>query len=505
MVTGSLSHSMPNRILDSSEARVKFLSAMNATMAVDSSITVGAGDLGVSGCISAVVRKSASGVEFRVELDGGASLDSLQHPLAEQCPARVGEHCVVGTAFWPQARFEYLHPALRGPVFRGSADPPETQMLRYLARLVSPNGVVEPDHYSKRFVEPGIGRTFLLDFLYLEGLPQIHDFSATGIGITPYAADGFVLNGPDIDGYCSLLKAEHRREIAERLCQAGCRVPVTGAIIRLDGVEKLWPDGRTSAAAIIVRGSRTVLRVQQCDPLHGYFHSPHHSRLAREYFASRPDIQSMPAALQAQVLDECARHFDLRPLVFTDRYRSLPAADPFRAAREIRLREIHEHAPMMIRLARLRLAQERGLSPDADEISSEDYVSWFAESIGKQMAIMRRERFLFDYRVGRNASIANALHESQVSLLAEFHDLDTGVFTESPHCEGIILTHDQFENLRRHYSKWHGRELIEAMAMIRSMALIVKPGDTASAAAAVDRGVKAYTENIRERLEASLI
>jgi hypothetical protein len=382
-------------------------------------------------------------------------------------------------------------------VFQQSADPPEARLLRYLARLVSHCGIVEQDNRDKRFVEPGIGRTFLLDSLFLEGLPEIHDFSATGIGITPYAADGFVLSGPDIDGYCSLLKAEHRRQMAERLCEVGCRVPVTCAIIRLDGIEKLWPDGRTSPAAIIVRGSRMVLRVQQCDPMHGYFHSPHHSRLARDYFATKPDVQSMSAPLQALVLDECAKHFDLRPLVFTDRYRSLPMADPFRAARETRLREIREHAPTMIRLARVRLAQEQGLSSDANAISSREYLSWFAESIGRQMAIMREERFLFDYRVGRNADVANALHESQISLLAEFHDLDTGVFTESPHHDGVMLTRDQFENLRRHYSRWHGRELIEALAIVRSTALVVNPGDTASAAAAVDRAVKAYSGNVR--------
>jgi hypothetical protein len=470
---------------------------MNDTMPVDSSITLGAPELGLRGGMSVIVRKSASGVEFGVELDCNGDLDYLQHPLSNQCPARVGDHCIVDTTFCPQARFEYLHPALRGPVFRGSIDPPLSHMLRYLGRLVSKNGVHEQDRNRKRFVEPGIGRTYLLDFLYLEGIHHIHDFSATGIGITPYATDGFVLSGPDIDGFCSLVKADHRREIAERLCEAGCRVPLTCAIIRLDGIEKIWPDGRTSVAAIIVRGSRMVLRVQQCDPLHGYFHSPYHSNLAREYFARKPEVQSMPATLQSQVLDECTKHFDLRPIVFTDRYRTLPDGDPLRTAREIRLREINEHAPMMVRLARLRLAQECGLTPRPNALSCADYIAWFAESIGRQMAIMRKERFLFDYRVGRDPNIANSLHESQVSLLAEFHDLDTGAFTESSHHDGVFLTNSQFNNLQRNYSKWHSRELVEAMAIVRSMALIVNPGDTASAAATVAQGVKVYSKNIR--------
>ena len=183
---------------------------------------------------------------------------------------RSGRITTVLTRFWPGSRFWFLDPRLRlrnDTVARNTT--PEC-LLDALARVVVNNRDESTDEWV---VEPGVGRAALLDGLAMVGRPELNDFVVLGIGRTPYASNDFILKGPDIDGLCSLEKAIHRHRVSEALRALGCRTPETAAIIELPGLLKRLPDGRQTAAALIIRAARTVLRIQQLDPLHGFFHS----------------------------------------------------------------------------------------------------------------------------------------------------------------------------------------------------------------------------------------
>ena len=68
-----------------------------------------------------------------------------------------------------------------------------------------------------QFVEPGVGRSLLIDRLRLPDKPHLVDFTALGAGITPYATDGYANVGRLIDGMAGRDRGQHRRRCAELL------------------------------------------------------------------------------------------------------------------------------------------------------------------------------------------------------------------------------------------------------------------------------------------------
>ncbi len=429
-------------------------------------ITVNTKDL--SGIALEVVRTSG-GLTIDASIESRAELTNLHALNATLYPSLFSEMEKVDTLFWPKACFEYVDPHLKGPILQNCSSASES-LLRFLGRVRTTSGI--QDGLGMRFVEPGIGRTVLLPLLRVEGHPELIDFSALGIGLTPYAEGKFVLKGNEIDGYCSLIKTRHRKRIAEGLQKIGCRVPHTCCIIALPGISKIWPDGRTTEAAILVRGAKMNLRVQQLDPLHGFFHNEKLFGPMMEILRTRDEflaIDLKDGANGEEILQEACKHLDIRAVVCRDRYENRQSTSALLFGRRLRLRYLQEFAPLAIKLAKQRVASELGVDRDITDL---EYAMWFAKALGIQLALMRDARFLFDYRPGREPRIANALHESQISLLCEFHDLDTGIFLDSDETDGVLLSETQLSELRANFKNHHQAEVKEALGIVKTLSLI---------------------------------
>ena len=228
-----------------------------------------------------ISRDSLGSPRLNIRLSAGSDMSSLRHPLASVLPGLAREDHLVDTMPWRGAAFADLHPDLRGPVI---ADLDSDQsLLFYLGRVIAntrrdrePHGTPF-EKIGARFVEPGVGRTCLVDFLGVEGRPELHDFSVTGIGLTPYSEGGFVDMGARPTGRAAITRAFHRKRCAQRLEEFGCRTTPVFAIIRLPDLTVSMPDGRESPAALIVRGFRMAIRVKQLDPVACFYHSHQHA------------------------------------------------------------------------------------------------------------------------------------------------------------------------------------------------------------------------------------
>jgi hypothetical protein len=408
--------------------------------------------------------------------------DVRTHPLAALFPQVVSNSTAVTTVVYPGARFEFIDGDLVRVTKSGRISSRRSDLLRHLARIIS-----RTNHKGipvKRFVEPGVGRTALIDGLAISGHPEFTDFSVLGIGLTPYSERDFIMKGPDIDGLCSLKKALYRHRIALRLKEIGCRTPRTAAIIDLPGLQKTWPDGTKTAAALLVRAAKSVIRIQQLDPLHGFFHSCLFSEAVREYFRSRSaEVTAnrfMNGDPNLELLEACCCHLDIRAIVHQSPEPDLAGSDPKTLAIWLRLREILEYAPVLVQMIKRKVSRELGRDPDEEPLSDLEYVTWFAERMGEQIAAFWKARALYDYRKGRDAKIPSALHESQVSLMAELHDLDTVLFTRSKDLDAVLLTKEQLQRTETLFEELHEVERVEASRIVESLALVVLNGDRAA-------------------------
>lgn len=447
-----------------------------------------------------------------VSVDGAPGLDSLEHPLSPIFPALIDEDGTVHTKVWPGTRYEHRHPALRGPTMVNEAISRDDLLMELLGRVISTETETDEDRIGRRFVEPGVGRSVLVDLIRIEGRPDLKDFSVLGAGLTPYSRSGFILTGPDVDGLCSLKKAHHRRRIADRLESAGCRVPASAAIISLPGLEKTWNTGAREPAALLVRGFRTILRVQQLDPLHGFLHSDRHRPLVTAFLLGKHlgQTEGRGAAVRQEsaapsrsdwlVLQELRRYSCkrrcIRHLLSGGVNDDLAPSGARRIAMELRLQALRSYAPALLDLAKDRVALELGRDPEIEALDYDEYAHWFAERVGEQLAIMRKLRFLNDYRMARDDWDFNALSESQVSLLAEFIDLDTGIFLDTDDLDAVLLTKEQFRDLVGGFDEFHASDVEEAKAIVRTLALIACRENTMRADRAVDHFEDAYERGL---------
>ena len=437
----------------------------------------------------------------------GAELTGLCHPYASLFPVVDERELIVDTKLWPGRRFEYLAEDLVGPTLGGLTG--RSALLDYLGRMINIEG--DENGWGRRFVEPGIGRSYLVDFLRFETRPELTDFSVLGVGLTPYSRDGFALTGPHVDGLTSLKRALHRHRNSERLHEAGCRVVRTAAIITLAGVQTTMPDETQEPAALIARGFRSVFRVKQLDPVACLYDSLKHrpqvlTFLMESRWASGGSEQTFhPDALAgiARALSRlgfasnCLRHL-VTP-------QDPPAGDnPFyREARARRLRVIYCYAPMMLRLAKAKVAEELGRDPTSAPLSDDEYVSWFAGTLGSQLAVMKKLRFLHDYHhpgVGRNTSQwIYTLCETNITLLAEFPDLDTAIFVDRIDDEtsnALRISGRDATILRDEYERFHEKDLEQAAAVVRTLASIAHRGDAAKTSQSVERFQSAYRDEL---------
>jgi hypothetical protein len=434
-----------------------------------------------------------------------AAAPPAPHPLAAVLPCPADGHQVVATVERTDAAFAFLDDALRGPA--DALDGREASLLRYLGRSVSKDDA-PADPADLRLVEPGVGRAFLVDGLSVPTHPELVDFSAVGIGLTPYSRGGFVNVGRSIDGLAALPRAMHRKACADRLEDAGCRAGRVLAIVALkDDVIPVEGVGDIPAA-IVVRGFRSVLRIKQLDPIGGFYHSLAHVPEAHSFFAhplwehgQPPPVPGAFASLDRHRLllglDHYAVSSSLAHLV---RDALLDPGDPWLTrARARRFAAIRLYVPFVLDLIRRRLAVELGRDPETERPGNRDYVMWFAESLGRQFATFHKLRFLHDYHhpgVARGgAGPLYSLGENNVSLLAEFPDLDTGVFLDrydEEHFAELFLTRAEYDALAEGFPAFHQSDVAAGRTVLRTLAFVALAGDADAGREAQERFSRAY-------------
>jgi hypothetical protein len=91
------------------------------------------------------------------------------------------------------------------------------------------------------------------------------------------------------------------------------------------------------------------------------------------------------------------------------------------------------------------------------------------------------------------------LSENNVSLLAEFPDLDTGVFLDrydAEHMDEIFLTRDDFATLADGYDEAHARDVAAGRSVLRTLAFVALGGDAGGMRQANDAFDRAYVEGL---------
>jgi hypothetical protein len=333
-----------------------------------------------------------------------------------------------------------------------------------------------------------------VDWLRVNGRPEFVDFSVTGIGLTPYSEGGFVNVGRDIDGKLALSRAVHRMRYGDRLESAGCRVPKVLALIELHGDYVRSRDGQYLTAALITRGFRSVMRVKQLDPVACFYQSHRHRRQMAAFLVD--SIQRTPLAPGSGKFTELTRRQRLTALL--DRFLTLEALQMIRTradgvtvppelVRQViaqRFWLIKLYVPLVLDLIKPRVLVELGRDPDAERLSDQEYALWFAGRLGEQIARMYNMRMLHDYaHRGVSRDRAPALYSlgwNNVTLMAEFADLETAVVTDPPDFDGmreLRLTLGDMRVLARNFDEFHLRDLEAVRLVVRSLARMVLIGD----------------------------
>jgi hypothetical protein len=467
----------------------------------------------------------ASRVDLRLGPD--SDLSQLRHPLSAIFPSVPGDEHVVETEPWSGAIFEDLHRGLHGPELVGMTR--EESLLLYLGR-VARHIDLDQEAQSKpfgrigsRFVEPGVGRACLVDFLGVDARSELHDFSVTGIGLTPYSKNGFMEMGSPVTGRAALARAFHRKRCAQRLEEIGCRTAPVLAIIRLPELWVTMPDGSKSPAALIIRGFRTAIRIKQLDPIASFYHSRQHAAGLLSFLHDagwRPNgispyttmNESIATFLDASMLDAQGARFDELARVAKVQNSSNETVvtihgERDKEARLRRLQILRAYAPLPLKLCRVRLARELGRNPEHELPSEFEYICWFATSMGCQLGKMREARFLHDYHHEGTSRYTpnwiNTLVDNNVTLMAEFPDLDTGIFLDREDADTrdeLQMSSKDFNVLVDRYEIVHRYEYERAGTIVDTLTSIVSNGDAGWAKTARTLFSRAYENDTSQTL-----
>jgi hypothetical protein len=176
-------------------------------------------------------------------------------------------------------------------------------------------------------------------------------------------------------------------------------------------------------------------------------------------------------------------------------------------ARTRRLALVRLYAPVLLGLARARLAVELGRDPETERLDNRFYAAWFADCLGKQLATFRRLRFLHDYHhpgVARTPpGTLHSLSENNVSLLAEFADLETAIFVErfdQAQADTLFLTRADYDVLEDNYAAFHAIEVARARSVVLTLAFVALDGDPAGIAAALQAFDAAYACGLESKV-----
>jgi len=276
----------------------------------------------------------------------------------------------------------------------------------------------------------------------------------------------------------------------------------------------MLPNGDSTPAGILVRGFRCVLRVKQLDPISEFYNSIEHAEKIHSFLEGLDALAALlPESAERVRFQRSLRSFaggalELRRILWP----SYPSSHT--EARAMRRWLIAAYSPQVVDVAISRLAangedvgtaeddprasfgghqRESGLAPHAD------YVLWCATQLGRQAAIWRRGRFLHDYHVP-GLSRYNGLFtlvEQNVTLMAEFPDLDTGVFVEdNEDAEELQLSAKDVALLRSGYEDYHAREVTALRQVLRSLVLAIFPSDVSQPSRADRALTLAYAKGL---------
>jgi hypothetical protein len=437
------------------------------------------------------------------------------HPLSALLPCPAEGHVRVVTRAKRGAKFVHLARGLRGPDLPGYPKG-EAGLLRWLGRTIDPDAdPAKADPVDTRLVEPGVGRSVLIDRLHLPGKPHLVDFTALGVGVTPYAEGGYANVGRLIDGMAGRDRGQHRRQCADLLEAEGCRAGEVVAVIELPGSIIKVPHAPEIQAAVMVRGFRCLFRVKQLDPIGHFLHSTEYTPAAHELMlhpfwsppAARRTADPLVAWHQQHTLAGLNAYAQAGALGTLVDHALMPPADcGLGEARVRRLALVRLYAPLLLALARARLAIELDLDPDTERPDNPAYVTWFARSLGRQLATFCRLKFLHDYHhpgVARtSAGSLHSLSENNVSLLAEFPDLETGIFVDRPaadQLDTLFLSPADHDVLKDNYGAFHAMERSYARSIVRTLAFVALDGDPTAVTSALHDFDRSYAEKLESK------
>jgi hypothetical protein len=477
--------------------RSKLRAALHATLAdgESSTLSVHSPNVDCSRHLSVTARKAGDTVVLDLACSEARLLDCIEHPLASLFPTLQSGHCYNQTYFRDDSEVVFLSPNLRGPTLSAAEGHSALTLHQYLARSEA-SGRTHHDAYGRRFVEPGVGRGYLVDCIRVEGRPELVDFSVIGTGLTQYSRGGYVNVGRKIDGKVALLRGLRRQRCAERLEKIGCRAAPVVAIFKLRDDFIVLGDGRRLEAALVVRGFRSVLRIKQLDPVACFYHSIKASPPLISFVGDpRWDFEAEPQALwRGSIAERQAFLIALQrygvsgvlPRIESGDHNPLRASDPDARARRRRFDITCTYAPLLLEVAKRRLALELGRDPYNEPLTNFEYAVWFARTMGEQLARFHAHRFLHDYHqegVSRHRPAwLYSLCENNITLLAEFPDLDTGIFLNGDResLDELQLTKRDVVALAAGFEKAHLRDLHATKVAVRTLSTIVCHGDRTS-------------------------
>jgi len=463
--------------------------------------------------ISIRARRTGPNVELDFTIDGDASLAAAPHPLSTLLPSLDSGHCYVDTQPRKDAVPVFVDSRLAGPKFAGDAADAKAAVLKYLARTIEDGDSAAPDGFGRRYVEPGVGRAYLVDFMRLDGRPEILDFSVIGGGITPYARGGYIDVGRPIDGKVTIGRALHRKRCADRLLAAGCRTAPIVAIFELVEDHLVLPNGERPSAALIVRGFRSVLRVKQLDPVACFHHSFHtRPKLVSFLTDSRwdpheGDLKQRSNLREEQLFAGASDRYGVSyvlPRITSFSQGMHDAFEPdFRALRQ-RFRGTRMYAPLLIDVIKMCVAVEMGRHPVHEPITNLEYAQWFATTMGRQLALFYKARFLHDYhQEGLSNQLPPWLYtlgENNITLMAEFPDLDTGIFVDGPDegsAEEVRLTRRDIVKLSNNFDSFHRVDLLRARSVVCTLVTIACHGQSS----AIEPALRCFDSEYETTLE----
>ena len=157
--------------------------------------------------------------------------------------------------------------------------------------------------------------------------------------------------------------------------------------------------------------------------------------------------------------------------------------EPDTRALRHRFRATRMYAPLLIDIIKMRVAIEVGRDPINEPLTNLEYAQWFASTMGHQLALFYKARFLHDYhQEGISHQLPTWLYtlgENNITLMAEFPDLDTGIFVDAPDegsAEELHLTNRDIVKLSSNFERFHSVDLQRARSVVCTLATIACHG-----------------------------